>query len=145
MIVPDLNILLFAYNVDSPLHDRAKNWWTSVIETEEPIGIPWVVVLGFIRLTTSGQLFRPPLSVHEATNTVSEWLGNSNVFIVEPNPETHLTTVLQLLALAGKAGNLVTDAHIAAIALENRATVHTHDNDFADFPGLKLHFPLKNA
>ncbi len=141
MIVPDLNLLLYAYDSTSPFHARAARWWARCMNGVEPVALPRVVIFGFVRLATSAHVFEAPMSVAEAAACVREWLDRSHVSEADGGAQ-HVETVLHLLQKAGTAGNLVTDAQIAAVTLEHRARLHTNDTDFGRFPGLKTHNPL---
>ena len=141
MLMPDLNVLLYAYDNLSPNHNEAANWWTTAVnDREETIGIPWSVITGFIRLTTSGRGVQNPLSHSQAQQIVSTWLAQPNILTVHPK-ETHLDTLFDCLRyISGR--DKVSDAHIAAMALENNATVVTHDRDFRNIPELHWHDPI---
>ena len=141
MKVLDLNILLYAINRDSPRHTVARSWLETVIAGEETVGIPWVVILGFLRLSTSHQVFSKPLSVDDAVGVVDSWLAQEPVVALAPGDE-HWSVLRHLLERAGSAGNLTTDAHIAALAIEHGAELCTTDTDFARFPQLRWSNPL---
>ena len=141
MIVPDLNLLLYAYDASSGRYPLAAKWWESVMNGSEAVGLPWAVLLGFIRLTTSRAVMRRPLSAARACGHVREWLGAPNTTILQPG-DGHAAILLPLLEALGTAGNLTTDAHLAALAIEHRAVLHTTDRDFARFAGLKWTNPL---
>jgi uncharacterized protein len=143
VIVPDLNLLLYAYDSSSPHHSTASAWWEGCINGGEPIGIPHVVLFGFVRLTTSARVFVTPLSLAASIGCVREWLEHPHVIAADGGPQ-HVSAVLDLLRQAGGAGQLATDAQIAAVALHHRATVHTNDSDFARFPSLPTHNPLES-
>jgi len=142
MIIPDLNLLIYCYNADSPLQPEAAQWWEDCLNGSEEIGLVSVVVFGFIRISTQPRLFKNPFSISEASDIVRKWLRNRNVRFIEPNP-THIEEVFALLENNVKAGNLTTDAQIAALALQEVACVHSHDTDFRSFPGLDCHYPLR--
>lgn len=142
MIVPDVNLLLYVYDSTSPYHKRAAQWWTACLNGLDPVGIPRVVTFGFVRLATNPRVFASPMSVSAVAERVNSWRSRSHVRELEPGP-AHTRSVLDLLARAGTGGNLVTDAQIAAIALEYGATVFTNDADFQRFEGLKIANPLK--
>ena len=141
MIVPDINLLLYAYDADSPFHAKAGAWWQDCLSGTEPVLLPKVVAFGFVRVGTNARAFRQPLTVEEAAFHVRSWLGQDVVSIPETSPD-HIERVLSLLESLGTAGNLVTDAQIAAIAIENDAVVHTADSDFIRFKGLRWRNPL---
>ena len=141
MIIPDANLLLYAYDSDSPFHRAASRWWGALLSGTESVGLCPVVLFGFLRLATHPKVFERPLTVTEATKRIQSWLGQSNVRLLYPGPK-HLDAVCALLQAAGTAGNLVSDAQIAALALEYGAVVHTADTDFARFKGLRWKNPL---
>ena len=141
MIVPDINLLLYAYDSDSPFHSKAAAWWQRCLSGTEPVGLAQVVVFGFLRIGTNGRVFRNPMTVIEAAEHVRSWLAQPVVQILEPRAD-HLAQVLKLLETLGTAGNLVTDAQLAALALEHDAVLHTADADFLRFRGLRWFNPI---
>ncbi len=141
MIIPDLNLLLYAYDVGSPFHAKSKAWWEHCLSGEEPVGIPTLVAFGFVRLGTHARVFRQPMTPGEAARHVRSWLAQPVARILEPG-DGHLERVLALLETLETAGNLVTDAQLAALAMEHTAVLHTADADFLRFPGLKWLNPL---
>jgi uncharacterized protein len=141
MILPDLNLLIYAYNSDAPHHEPAKAWWEAALSTERPVLLGWAVILGFIRLMTHRSVLVRPLETSLAVAHVRSWLERPNVEIVDPGPR-HLEILAGLLHSAGAAGSLTTDAHLAALAVEQRAELCSNDADFARFPGLRLLNPL---
>jgi toxin-antitoxin system PIN domain toxin len=141
MIVPDVNLLIYAYDSSSPLHLRAASWWQACLMGEEPVLLPEVVVFGFVRVSTNPRAFLHPLTTAEAVAHVRSWLPQETVTIPEATPG-HFERVLALLEALGTAGNLVTDAQIAAVAIEHDAVVHTADADFIRFKGLRWFNPL---
>lgn len=141
MILPDVNLLVHAYDSDARHHERARQWWEAVMNEPLPIGMAWVAALGFIRLTTHGSVLRNPMPVQDACAVVREWLARPNVTILDPGPR-HAEVLFSLLAHAGTAGNLTTDAHLAALAIEHQAELQSTDADFARFPGLRWRNPL---
>ena len=141
MIVPDLNLLIYAYNDGVPFYAPARRWWEDLLNGVEPIGIPLVVEVGFVRLSTLPNLLSIPFSPDRAINTVEEWFRLPHVSPVEPGRD-HLTLMRRALAATGVGGNLVNDAHVAALAIEQQAEVHTNDADFGRFPGVRWRNPL---
>ena len=141
MIVPDINLLLYAYDANSPFHGKAAAWWQGCLSGEEPILLPEVVALGCVRVSTNARAFHHPLTAVEAASHVRSWLGQAVVTIPEVAPD-HIERVLGLLVALGTAGNLVTDAQIAAVAIEHDAVVHTADADFIRFKGLRWLNPI---
>ena len=141
MILPDLNLLVYAYNSDAPDHLGARSWWEAVLTEPRPVALPWAVNLGFLRLMTSRSVLVEPLSASEAIEVIRSWLARPQVRILQPGPG-HLDLVDELAKAAGKAGSLTTDIHLAALAIEHGAEVHTNDGDFKRFPGLRWTNPL---
>jgi toxin-antitoxin system PIN domain toxin len=141
VIVVDVNILIYSVNQDAPLHSRAKSWLEKAISGTETIGIPWNVLLAFLRLTTRPGLFRNPLKIDTAFDLIGFWLEQASVNIIHPGPR-HQIILRDLLAPLGTGGNLTSDAHLAALALEHRAELFSSDQDFQRFPGLKWRNPL---
>jgi hypothetical protein len=137
----DLNLLVYAVDRDSPHHETARRWLEDTLSDDEPVGLAWVVVLGFLRLATRAAVVRQPLSTEEAFDLVEQWLDWPSVEVVRPGPQ-HWPLLRSLLDPLGTAGNLTTDAHLAALALEHRATLCTADGDFRRFPGLRVSEPL---
>jgi uncharacterized protein len=141
MILPDINLLLYAYDTESPFHNAAAKWWQGCLSGTEPVALAEVVAFGFVRVGTHARAFRNPLTAAEAASHVRSWLAEPVVVIPEPAPD-HFERVLGLLESLGTAGNLVTDAQIAALALEQDAVLHTADADFIRFKGLRWLNPL---
>lgn len=141
MIVPDLNLLIYTYDKTSQHHTAAVKWWTACLNGREPVGLPDVVVFAFMRLTTNPRVFASPMTPVEASGIAGSWMGRTMVQRLAALAD-HPERVRKLLEIVGTAGNLVTDAQIAALALQEEATVHTNDGDFQRFPGLRWHNPL---
>lgn len=140
MIVPDVNLLLYAYNRGAARHDAARAWWEELLRAGSPVGIPWAVILGFVRLSTTRGVFERPVTPAEALRRVGSWLAQPGVSVLNPGPR-HLEVLGRMLA-ATAGGPLTTDAHLAALAVENQAELHSNDADFARFPGLRWRDPL---
>jgi toxin-antitoxin system PIN domain toxin len=141
MIVPDLNLLVYAYNADLPQHAAARTWWEGLCNGREPVGLPWAVACGFIRLMTHPRVVARPLDPTSACACVQSWLTCPTVLVLDPGPR-HLALLADLLAALGHAGPLTTDAHLAALAIEHDACLHSNDADFARFAGLRWRNPL---
>ena len=141
MIVPDANLLLYAYDEASPFHSRAKAWWSECLSGPESVGLVAVVLLAFIRIGTNSKVFEMPLSVAEATRHVQEWLDAPPTELLVVT-RADVDQVLTWLSEAGASGNLTTDAQIAAVAKRCRAYVHTADTDFVRFRGVHWKNPL---
>lgn len=142
MKVVDLNLLLYAINRDSPHHDKARSWWEDSLSRDEPIGMAWVVILGFLRLTTRPGLFPSPLRIEDALSVMDGWLTHPTVVTLHPGAR-HWKVLKELLVETGAGGNLTTDAHLAALTIECDATLVTTDRDFSRFaPPLRHVNPL---
>jgi toxin-antitoxin system PIN domain toxin len=139
--IVDLNILLYAVNSDAARHAAARAWWEEALNDDEPVGLAWVVLLGFLRIVTNGRVFPRPLSPEAAMTKVESWLSLENVRIVHEKDD-HWDTLKSLLHGAGTAGNLTTDAHLAALAISHDAVLVSCDADFARFKGLRRQNPL---
>jgi len=142
VIVADTNILIHAHNLDSPRHASARAWWEKTLGGPRPVGLPWVTVLGFIRLMTHRGIMENPMRPAEAIRRVRAWLSQPRVQILTPG-EGHAEILFRLLEQLGTAGNLTTDAHLAALAIEYQAELATTDRDFARFQGLRWFDPFK--
>jgi uncharacterized protein len=137
----DLNILLYVVNEDSAHHARVLAWWERSLNDDEPLGLPWVVLLGFLRIATNPDVFPRPLAPDAAAAKIGSWLSLDNTRLVQERDE-HWNILRTLLSEAGTAGNLVTDAHLAALAISHGAELVSCDTDFARFRGLRWHNPL---
>ena len=135
MKLPDVNVLVHASNPASAQHAVARDWVTEAGNARTALALPWVVLLGFIRLSTRAGIYPKPLSAGQAMAAVGHWLAAPAAVVIHPGPP-HADLLAGLLGRAGTAGNLTTDAHIAALALEHGATVVSFDRDFARFDGL---------
>lgn len=141
MIIPDINLLLYAYDTSSPFQSKAGTWLQGCLSGEESVGLLPVVLFGFLRIGTHPRAFQQPMSPREAAQHVRSWLAQPPVELLMPGP-AHPQEVLILLENIGTAGNLVTDAQIAASALEHDAVLHTADADFIRFEGLRWFNPI---
>ena len=141
MIIPDVNLLVYAYCEGAPEHVPSRRWWEGLLNGQEGVGIPWSVTIGFIRIVSHPRLLERPVPAKEAIDCVKGWFLYTHVSPLIPGPE-HLDFVEKLLTAAGAGGNLVPDSHIAALALEHNAEVHSNDSDFGRFSGLKWLNPL---
>lgn len=142
MILPDANLLIYAVNHDAPHHRAARQWFERVLSGNEPVVLAWIVLLAFIRITTHPRVFAAPLSVGQALAHVDGWLGQPYASALAPG-EKHWLILRRLLDSSGSAGNLVSDAHLAAIAIEHGCTLYSADHDFRRFPELDFVDPLK--
>jgi toxin-antitoxin system PIN domain toxin len=142
MILPDINLLIYAHDETSKYHSPAKQWWGDQLNGSQMIGLSWVTLLGFIRLLTNPRIYQNPYSPAEILPIVKTWLDQPHVKIIHPS-EQHFKLLANLIEQIGTAGNLTTDAHLAALAIERGLILQTTDADFARFPGLKWNNPLK--
>jgi len=141
MIVPDVNLLLYAEIDAFPQHRAAKRWWEGVIASERAIGLASAAVFGFIRIGTNRRVFDEPLAVTDALERVRRWLHEPNVTFLVPGSR-HLEIAFDLLAALGAGANLTTDVQLAAHAIEHGGEVHSNDRDFGRFDGLRWVDPI---
>lgn len=141
MIVPDVNLLVYAYHEDDPNHEAARRWWEGLINGSERVGIPWVVLVGFVRVMSSPMILKSPMSPAAATANVERWFQYDQINPISPGTG-HLAHFRRSFDAAGSDAKLGSYAHIAALALERQAIVHTDDSDLCRFPGLQWHNPL---
>ncbi len=141
MKIVDLNILLYAVNRDAEQHTSARKWIDEVFGGNEPVGLPWIVLLGFLRIATNSRVFPKPLKPSEAMAVVDAWLGQPTVEALSPGVE-HWSILRRLLAEGGIGANGTSDAHLAAIAIELGAELCSADADFRRFAGLRWTNPL---
>lgn len=138
----DANVLLYAYNSDSPRHEICRVWLEEAFNSTEPIALPWQTALAFVRIATNPRVSSRPLTSEQACKIVDQWLERPNVTLVGPT-EQYWSVLRELLIEAHVSGPLVTDAALAALALEQGATLCSTDRDFRRFRGLKLIDPLE--
>ena len=141
MKVVDLNLLLYAVNADAPRHKRACAWLEAALGGDEQIGLAWPVVIGFLRLSTRAGILPRPLTARQALDVVQAWVDHAQVAMLHPGAG-HWSVLRGLIESSGAAGNLTTDAHLAALALEYDATLCSTDADFSKFKGLKFANPV---
>lgn len=141
MKVLDANLLLYAVDERSPRHVPARAWLEQTLSGAETVGLVWLVLLAFVRLSTRASVFEQPLEVIDALDTVDGWLAQPCTTVLAPS-RRHSAVLRELLEPLGAAGNLTNDAHLAAIAIEHGAELCSSDRDFARFPGLRWSDPL---
>lgn len=141
MILPDANLLIYAVNQDAPHHLPARKWLEQVLSGPDAVGMAWIVLLAFIRITTHPRLFDRPLVVDQALDYVESWLSQPCVRPISPG-EKHWLIISRMLRASGSAGNLTSDAHLAALAIEHGGSVFSADHDFKRFDGLECINPL---
>ena len=140
MILPDVNVLLFAVNTASEQHAAALEAMKDGYAAPRGVAFAWVSLLAFLRLSTRSGIFSKPLSVEDALRVIGHWLDHPNAQVVQPG-EQHIDVLGRLLVAAGTAGNLTTDAHLAALAIEHDATIVSFDRDFARFADVQWTLP----
>jgi len=136
----DANVLLYSVNEDEPHHARAKGWLDRALGGAEAVGLAWLPMLAFLRLSTNPRVFPEPLSVDTAAGLLEVWLSAPAALVVHPTTR-HAAVLAGLLAGSGTAGNLVNDAHLAALSIEHSATVMSFDRDFGKFTGIRWEEP----
>lgn len=141
MILVDANLLIYAYDLSSPVHERARVWFSGALSGGEPVGLCWTTILAFLRITTNRAIFKDPFSIDEAVSIVDDWLAQPTVRLVEAGGR-HWVILRKLLRDSQAKGKLLMDAHLAALALEHGLTLFTRDGDFTEFGGLDFVNPL---
>lgn len=141
MILVDANLVLYAEDSLSAHHAAAREWWDAQLSGTEPVGLCWPVLTAFIRIGTNPRLHRRPLTLKEAVERVQSWLDQPCVRIVNAGDQ-HWQIFQKLLRAGNATANLVSDAHLAALAVEHSCVLQSTDADFARFPGLKWKNPV---
>jgi toxin-antitoxin system PIN domain toxin len=136
----DANVLLYAVDEDAPLHSAAISWLDPALAGREAVGFAWIVLLAFVRLSTHPAVFPSPLAADQAFDVVESWLAQPASIVLDPTVR-HLSVLRGLLTPLGTAANLVSDAHLAALAVEHGAEIVSFDADFARFPGVRWRRP----
>lgn len=144
MILVDANLLLYAENASLPQYEAAHTWWDEQLSGSAPVCLSWAVIGAFIRIGTNPRVFPRPLTIAGATERVQSWLEQTCVRLVLPT-DRHWTIFQKMLNDGQATANLVSDAHLATLALEHGCTLMSTDADFARFPGLRWRNPLKQA
>ncbi len=141
MILVDANLLIYAVDVDSHQHRAARRWLEATLSGTTPVGLAWIVLLAFLRITTRAGVFQHPITPERALDYVDSWLRQPYVTAVGPG-DRHWSILRNILRVAGTAGNLTSDAHLAALAIELGAPVYSTDHDFRRFAGVEHVNPL---
>ena len=142
MKIVDVNVLIHAINSSSPHHSACHRWLEESLNSREPFGLAWIVVLAFLRLTTTSRVMPKPLAPEQALAVVDEWLQLPGVRLVNPGPG-HWDILTELIVELGTAANLTTDAHLAALAIGHGARLYSTDNDFSRFRRLRWVDPTR--
>lgn len=141
MVIPDVNLLLHAHDSQYRRHEAARDWWEALLNGTGSVGLPWVAILGFIRISTNPKILDNPFDVSIACERVRSWLDRPQTILIHPG-DRHAGILFDLLEAVGSAANLTTDAHLAALAIEHQAELHSTDADMARFPGLTWVNPI---
>jgi toxin-antitoxin system PIN domain toxin len=141
MILVDANILLYAEDSLSPNHGRAREWWDARLSGSEPVCLCWTVISAFIRIGTNPRVFECPLSLEQAVSRVQSWLDQPCTRVIHTT-ERHWFVFQEMLISGQAPANLVTDAHLAALAIEHGCELYSTDSDFSRFPRLKWRNPI---
>lgn len=141
MTIVDANLLLYVYQARSPKHAKAAKWFADLINSGEMVALPWVTVWAFIRISTNPRIVDPPLAPLQVFGIVDEWLSFSNVVLLETGPR-HLEIMRRIVIEHNATGPLVTDAVLAALAIENGAVLASADQGFSRYKGLRWVNPL---
>jgi toxin-antitoxin system PIN domain toxin len=138
--VVDTNVLLHAVNPRAVDHLVAHSWLDDALSGANAVGFAWVALLGFIRVATRPGIFDRALTPDRAVEIVELWLSSGSAHLVQPTSR-HSSILGGILRDVGAAGNLTTDAHLAALAVEHHGRVVSFDSDFSRFPGVRWHRP----
>jgi toxin-antitoxin system PIN domain toxin len=139
--LPDVNLLVYAADETAVLHRPAREWIETTLSDTETVAFTWLALIGFVRLSTNPRSFQNPWDVGKALDVVDGWLAQPAVTVIHPT-DRHAAVLRDLLTPLGAAGNLTSDAHLAALAIEHGATLYSCDNDFSRFSGLRWVDPL---
>jgi len=144
VILPDVNLLIYAVDTASPDHSAARQWLEKQLSGPGTLAFSWLTLLAFVRLTTRARVFEMPYSMAEAFQFVDSWLALPSTVIIHPGDRHHVV-LREMLEAVGTAGNLVPDAHLAALAIEHGAILATADRDFGRFPRVRVFNPLTGS
>lgn len=142
MILPDVNLLVYAADETASHHERALDWIERTLSGTETVAFAWLVLVGFVRVTTNPRSVAHPWKAEQALDLIDSWLAQPVVTVVHPT-DRHAAVLRDLMTPLGAAGNLTSDAHLAALAIEHGATLCSGDNDFSRFAGLRWVDPLR--
>jgi len=141
VIVPGVDLLVHAHDSRARRHDAARRWWEGLMNGAGTVGLCWPGILGFVRIATDPRLAANPLAPASARARIRAWLARPQTALIHPG-ERHADILFALLEQAGAAATLTADAHLAALAIEHQAELHSTDPDMARFPGLRWRNPL---
>ena len=143
MILPDVNVLVYAHREDSPNHRAYRDWLEAAINSAQAYGVADIVLSGFLRVVTHPRIFNPPSTIEHALTFVREVRNQPNCVVIRPGPR-YWTIFEELCRAANVEGNLVPDAYLAALAIESGSEWITTDRDYSRFPGLSWRHPLND-
>lgn len=138
----DLNILIYAIDESSSRHEHARGWLDDTLSGSDTVAFAWHVLVGFVRLSTRAAIFERPLSVDESLAVVDGWCAQPCATVIHPT-DRHAAILRELLTPLGTAGNLTSDAHLAALSIEHGAELCSTDIDFSRFSGVRWIDPLR--
>jgi uncharacterized protein len=141
--LPDVNLLVYVVDEQAREHEATLSWFEEAMSGSETVAFAWFALIGFLRVTTRPQGARDPWSIESALDEIQRWLAQPVATVVHPT-NRHAAVLRDLLAPLGAGGNLTSDAHLAALAIEHGATLCSHDNDFSRFAGLRWVDPLSD-
>lgn len=141
MTIIDTNILLCAYDASAKQHDKAEEWLNTLLSSDDQIGLPWITLWGFLRVSTNARILTAPMEPGEAFSIIREWIAQPSIVVPQPGPR-HAAILERLVVGTGARAGMVADAALAALAIENGATLASADYDFRRFPDLKWVNPL---
>ena len=139
----DVNLLIYVVDEDARDHEATLRWFEEVLSGTETVAFAWFALLGFLRITTRSQGARNPWPIESALDEIQCWLAQPVATVIHPT-NRHAAVLRDLLVPLGAGGNLTSDAHLAALAIEHGATLCSHDSDFSRFAGLDWVDPLRD-
>ena len=142
MKIVDLNILLYAVNRDAHHHRTVRSWWEQAVSGDELIGLPWIVLLGFLRIATNPDVFPRPLAPETAIKRIDVWVSHPNTRVIFETKD-HWRILKSLIEESGTTGNLTTDAHLATLAISYGAILVSCDTDFIRFKHVRWESPVR--
>jgi toxin-antitoxin system PIN domain toxin len=142
MILVDINLLIYAEDSQSEHNRAARIWWDACLSGSEAVCLCWPVLMGFIRISTNLRAIRHPLTLNETVERIQSWLNQPCVKMIQPT-EQHWKIFQQMLRAGNATANLVSDAHLAALAIEHNCVLYSTDRDFSRFRGLKWKNPIE--
>lgn len=140
MVIVDANVLLYAVDSAAAHHQRSRSWLDASLSGTEAVGLAWIALLAFVRISTNPSIFPRPMAIDHSIAQLKTWLGAPAAVVAQPTSR-HVGVLGALMLDAGSAGNLTTDAHLAALAVEHGAEIVSYDRDFARFTGIRHRLP----